>query len=664
VDETAVKAGMSSVDVAVIVDELAPRLVGARVGKIYQPGPLLLRMNLHVTGVGRFNLILEAERRFHLTATPPASPRIAQSFPMLLRKHLSGGRVTDLRQYDFDRIVCLEITRGGEKYNLVTELLSRGNIVLLDSTGKIIQPLHPISYRDRTLRAGEIYQPPPGQLDPRTITLHQLEELLLGVEKSVVRVLASKLNMGGQYAEEVCLQAGIPKDTPAKETDPEKVFEALKTIFSLKDLKPNIVLENGMPVDVLPITLEQNKEKEKIFFNTFNEALDAFFQKKTGGKPEALGEAGETADVSETQREDHGLAFRLGKQQEALEKLEKEEERLIKCGETLYSHYNLVEEILKELAKAREAGNSWQQIQEKLKKSKTPLAGLIKEIKPAPGVVVLELDGNRIEIDTKLNINQNAQTYYERAKKTALKVKRTQEAINQTLKLMEQGEIREKKRPQKITVKRQKRRWYEKYRWFHSSDGFLVIGGRDAQTNEEVVKKYLEKRDLFFHTQAPGSPAVIIKTQGKEVPSSTMEEAAQFTVSYSSIWKAGQASGDCYWVTPEQVSKTPESGEYLTTGAFVIRGKKNFHKKVPVGIAIGLTPQLQLIGGPPSAIRKQAQIIIEVEPGEFNQNDLSKKIYRLLLQKKENLTKTIVSPDKIAVFLPPGGSRIKNTGQE
>jgi len=64
------------------------------------------------------------------------------------------------------------------------------------------------------------------------------------------------------------------------------------------------------------------------------------------------------------------------------------------------------------------------------------------------------------------------------------------------------------------------------------------------------------------------------------VPETTLLEAAQFTVSYSVIWKSGQASGDAYWVLPEQVSKTPESGEYVAKGAFVIRGQRNFYKDV------------------------------------------------------------------------------------
>ncbi|MDL5503316.1 MAG: NFACT RNA binding domain-containing protein, partial [Candidatus Methanoperedens sp.] len=132
-----------------------------------------------------------------------------------------------------------------------------------------------------------------------------------------------------------------------------------------------------------------------------------------------------------------------------------------------------------------------------------------------------------------------------------------------------------------------------------------------------------------FHAHVSGSPAVVIKTEGKEVPETTLLEAAQFTVSYSGIWKSGQMSGDAYWVLPEQVSKTPESGEYVAKGAFVIRGKRNYFKDVMLGAALGLEmdEEKRLVGGPSSAVKKTARFIIEVEPGEFNQNDISKKIY-------------------------------------
>ena len=212
-----------------------------------------------------------------------------------------------------------------------------------------------------------------------------------------------------------------------------------------------------------------------------------------------------------------------------------------------------------------------------------------------------------------------------------------------------------------LALKRPKPRWYHRFRWFVSSDGFLVVGGRDATSNEEIVKKYLEKRDIFVHTQAPGAPVTIIKVEGGgQVPEQTIAEAAQFAVSYSSIWKESQYTGDCYWVHPDQVSKTPEHGEFVAKGAFIIRGKRNYYRNVSISLAIGITDGMELIGGPVSAVKKRAGYVIEIAPGRFNQNDLAKKIYRMYSDSFGRQIKVVAPPDQITRFLPPGGSEIKN----
>jgi hypothetical protein len=208
--------------------------------------------------------------------------------------------------------------------------------------------------------------------------------------------------------------------------------------------------------------------------------------------------------------------------------------------------------------------------------------------------------------------------------------------------------------------RRRKPKWYERFRWFTSSDGFLIIGGRDVDTNEEIYAKYLEKRDLAFHTDAPGAPLTVIKTEGQEVSDATLLEAAQFAVSYSSIWKAGLGSGDCYMVEASQVTKTPEHGEFLKKGAFVIRGERMYFRDTPVNLAIGIADGM-LIGGPTSAIKPKADLSLEIEPGEYNADDLGKRVYRIFSDKIDDRAylKSIASIDQIVQFLPPGGSRIK-----
>ncbi len=651
------KQEMSSVDVAAIVKELCPRLLDAKIAKIYQHSPDEIRINLHIFKEGRTNLVIEAGRRMHLTKHPETAPKFPQSFPMLLRKHLSGGRIVDISQYDFDRIVEMHIQRGEDKTILIVELFSKGNIVLLDSEKRIILPLKSISFRDRKIRGGELYELPQAQLSPITATFDELKEMFSGSDSDIVRTIATRMNIGGQYAEELCLRAGIEKSTPASQLSDIKLFlDALQEVFKplSAELKPHTVYMDGKAIDALPFELSRYEKNEKKYFGNFNEALDEYFSRKEEVRKE---------EVKDEKKEKPGLVeYRLQKQMIALQKFKDEEGKLVRKGELIYAHYLKCEGILKAVKSARDRGYSWDDIKDILKKSDMHEARAIKSISPNKGIITVALDNEEVELDVRLSVHQNSQAYYDRAKKLAAKIKGALEAIEETKKLSEKDhaehmpEIRGKS-------EKPRHKWYEQFRWFISSDGFLVIGGRDAQSNEDVVKKYLEKRDIFFHTHVSGSPAVVIKTEGKEVPKTTLAEAAQFTVSYSGIWKSGQAGGDCYWVLPEQVSKTPESGEYVPKGAFVIRGKRNYYKDVMLSAALGIifNGEKRLIGGPVSAVKSKAKFVIEVEPGEYNQNDLSKKIYRMLNDKFEDkkLIKTIASPDKIAVFLPPGGSRVK-----
>jgi hypothetical protein len=265
-------------------------------------------------------------------------------------------------------------------------------------------------------------------------------------------------------------------------------------------------------------------------------------------------------------------------------------------------------------------------------------------------------------------VPQNAQDYYDKVKKFTKKREGALKAIEDTRKAMEKKAASKAAKAGKKLQASRKKHWYDRFRWFVSSDGFLVVGGRDADTNEEIFKKYMEKRDTVFHTQTPGAPLTVVKAGKEDVPESTLNEAAQFAVSYSSLWKAGHSSGDCYWIKAEQVTKTPESGEYVRKGAFVIRGERNYFRDVPLGVAVGLElkGETRVIGGPVSAIRKHGDYILEVTPGAFNQNDISKKIYRIYADElgDPRFVKQIASPDQVAMMVPPGESDLKSSKPE
>ena len=167
----------------------------------------------------------------------------------------------------------------------------------------------------------------------------------------------------------------------------------------------------------------------------------------------------------------------------------------------------------------------------------------------------------RIGLDIRKSVEQNAASYFEKAKKDKKKLEGARRIVEEYKKKLTVLETEQTEK--KIVVSRPvKKEWFEKFRWFFSSDGFLVIGGRDATTNEIVIKKYTENDDLVFHTDMAGSPFVVIKKEGKtgDFPDSSRQEVAVFTAVFSKGWKQGMSTMSVFCVKPEQVSKTAPQG--------------------------------------------------------------------------------------------------------
>ncbi len=244
-------------------------------------------------------------------------------------------------------------------------------------------------------------------------------------------------------------------------------------------------------------------------------------------------------------------------------------------------------------------------------------------------------------------VEQNAAVYYEKAKKIKRKLEGAKAALNLSLKKLEKLEKQKEKETKTIAKQEErKKEWYEKFRWFISSDGFLVIGGRDATSNEIVIKKHTDSNDLVLHTDLAGSPFFVIKSQGKEISKKTIEETAQATATYSKAWKLGLSYLEVFYVKPDQVSKKTKAGEYMGKGAFMIYGETKYLRP-NIGLAIGIKDNM-IIGGPPDAIRSQTDKFVIIEQGKEKASDIAKKI-------KAKFGGDI---DEIIRFLPSGGYQI------
>lgn len=261
----------------------------------------------------------------------------------------------------------------------------------------------------------------------------------------------------------------------------------------------------------------------------------------------------------------------------------------------------------------------------------------------------------KVEIYLDKPIEHSAAVYFERAKKLKHKLEGAKVALARHKAELLKAQAEKNTESQKLEQQKQdkaarsgKMEWYEKFRWFYSSEGFLCIGGRDSTSNEILVKKHADEGDIVFHTKIEGSPFFIIKSDGKKIGDKTLEETAQATASYSKGWKLGMPSLETFHVKPEQLSKSAPQGEFLTKGAFVVKGSMTF-VQAKLEVAIGIK-EGQIIGGPVEAIKANSQKYVVLQQGNEGASQLAK-----LIRKKLDGG----SMDDIIKFIPAGGARLK-----
>jgi predicted ribosome quality control (RQC) complex YloA/Tae2 family protein len=517
-------------------------------------------------------------------------------------------------------------------------------------------------------------------------------------DTDVVRTLATQLNLGGFWAEELCTRAGVEKTLAIEDATDEAYAELYAALERLRDtlaageLDPRVYWEREdgertRPVDVTPVPMAEYEGVDCDGFERFNAALDEYFFELDREAPEPGSDRPDfEAEIAKYERI-------IEQQEGAIEGFEEEAAAVREQAEALYGHYDLVDEVLATVREARANDFSWDEVEARFDEAAdagNERARHVVGVRPEVGEVTVELDGHRIDLVPDDGVEKNADRLYQESKRIEGKKEGAQAAIEDTREDLadakrrkeewsaedaddeeedtEDGEETDWLAETNVPI-RYDEQWYERFRWFHTSDGFLVIGGRNADQNEEIVKKYLGKHDLFFHSQAHGGPVTVLKTSGPsepardiEVPAASKEEAARFAVTHSSVWKEGKFAGDAYMVTPDQVSKTPESGEYLEKGGFTIRGDRTYFENTEVDCAVGIQcePETRVLGGPRRAVEDRVETLVELEPGQYAQNDVAKMLYREFKGRfaDQSFLRKVASPDRIQEFCPPGGSRL------
>ena len=626
---------MSNVDIYTVSNELNNLLSGARVDKSFQPTKDIVVMRFHVPGTGRIDLVMQCGSRIHTSQYPLENPTTPPTFPMLLRKRIKGAHVESIRQHNFDRVVEIRVKKD-KYYTIIVELFDKGNIILLDDENNIILPLKRKQWSTRDISSKKEYLFPEERgINPLTVNEEEFKGLFDDEESDAVRTLA-KNGLGSLYAEEIIKRANenidVDKNTPNSEITEEQIagiFHAFKNLFdslTQESIKPQIVKKDNKE-DVVALDLKKYDEFEKTYYETFNEACDEFYSKKVNTDIKNVKESAWNKKVNKFEK-------RLHLQEETLDNFYKTIEESQHKGEVIYSNYPTIENIINVVNQARSNDYSFKEIGKTLKKAKKdgmPEAQIYEGIDQM-GVLTLNIDDTTLIIDPKLTIAENAENYYEKGKKAKRKTKGALIAIENTKKQLEDIKAKKDIAMENIAVpkKRVKKnlKWYEKLRWFLSSDNVLVIGGRDANSNESIVKKYLEPNDIYLHADIHGASSTAIKLNGAKLNDTLLKESGEFAASFSSAWSLGFSTQDVYWVHPDQVSKTPESGEFLAKGSFVIRGHRNYIRGARVKLAIGIVDYegKRIMAGPIEAVEAHCENYVVLKPGFTKKEAIAKKI--------------------------------------
>lgn len=188
--------------------------------------------------------------------------------------------------------------------------------------------------------------------------------------------------------------------------------------------------------------------------------------------------------------------------------------------------------------------------------------------------------------------------------------------------------------------------WYQKYHWWYTKNNFLVVGGKNVDDNEKIVKTYLKNDDYYFHTDEAGSGSFVLITEKRKPEDIDFDETAEGVLALSTQWNSSYTSGKVYYVKGDQVSKTPNSGEYVTKGSFIIRGKRNYIKVTGCILGYGLYNNNQLMLAPYRIINKLKSGKVKIKPSSKKTKG---KVMIELIKKKLNVD----LPNSISLFNKP-----------
>ena len=523
--------------VADLVHEFRNELIGGRIARIAQPETDELLLTIK-TNDGQRRLLISADASLpliYLTDANKPAPMTAPNFCMLLRKHIGGGRIIDIRQPKLERIIHFTIEHLDElgdlcRKELIVEIMGKhSNIIFCTSDGKIIDSIKHVSAQMSSVREvlpGREYFIPDTmhKADPLTVDADTFTGLLKEKPMPVSKaVYTSFTGISPVTAEEICHLAGLDSALPAKEYSEDVLFH-LYTQFTiyLSAIKegrftPAIYYDGREPKEFAALPLTHFDGYECREYTSVSEVLSTFYSTRSlltriRQKSADLRHIVQTA--LERNRKKYDLQLRQLKDTENREKF-----RIY--GELINTYGYNVEEGARKLDALNYYTNEMVSIP--LDPTKTPQENAQRYF------AKYNKQKRTFEALSELSKETLEDINYLESVQTALDIALTEEDLAQIREeLAGAGYIRRRFTKKKIRIKNEPLHYI-------SSDGYHIYVGKNNLQNEELTFHFASGNDWWFHAkQAPGSH-VIVKSNGDELPDRTFEEAGRLAAYYSSM---------------------------------------------------------------------------------------------------------------------------------
>ncbi|XP_030834468.1 nuclear export mediator factor Nemf isoform X1 [Strongylocentrotus purpuratus] len=613
------KSRFTTIDLRAILYEIGSKLLGLRVLNVYDVNNKTYLIRLGGTDQ-KVVLLFESGTRMHTTSFDWPKSQMPSNFSMKLRKHLKSRRLTEIKQLGVDRVVDLQFGSDEAAYHVIVELYDRGNVALTDHEYTILTLLRTRKDSEDVRFAVRERYPVDTARHPDAIpSLERIQEILAAGKPgdNIRKLLNPHFIYGPALIEHCLLNQGFPSNAKGNngfdiQQDMSRVMTSLSEgeqyveksgseckgyIVQKREKKP-AASQDGEDAELLtytefhPFLFKQHESQPYLEFDTFDQAADEFFSKMESQK----------LDMKVIQQE-RGALKKLDNVKKDHEKrissLQQNQELNEKKGALIEINLPLVEQALRVVRSAVANQIDWKEIDSIIKEAQTqgdPVALAIKSLRLDTNHFQMLLrdpykqyddadEGEEdvarpmlVDIDIAQSAYANARKYFVQKKTSQKKEQKTMESSSKAIKSAEKKTMQALKDVATVASinKSRKTYWFEKYYWCISSENYIIIAGRDQQQNEIVVKKYLSPGDIYVHADIHGASSVIIKNpKGGPVPPKTLQEAGTMAVCYSVAWDA-KVITSAWWVRHDQVSKTAPTGEFLTTGSFMVRGKKNF----------------------------------------------------------------------------------------